>query len=56
MPHQLIPKLEKFHEELGLPNRVPHTWDDNEGSKGYPEVEEDEPLPWNMTSGVIDKS
>ena len=49
-------KLEKFHEELGLPNRVPHTWDDNEGSKGYPEVEEDEPLPWNMTSGVIDKS
>ena len=49
-------KLEKLHEDLGVPPRVPHTWDDNEGSKGYPEVAEDKPLPWNMTDGVVDKS
>jgi len=44
-------KLKAFQEELGFPEHVSHDPD-----KGYPEVEEDEPLPWNMTSGVIDKS
>ena len=44
-------RLEKFQNELGYPEEVVHDQD-----KGFPEVEEDDTLPWNKTSGVIDKS
>jgi hypothetical protein len=45
-------KLRKFMDELGLPEQVHHA----EDGSGYPEVEEDEKLPWNYTDGILDKS
>jgi len=44
-------KLKEFQKELGFPEEVTH-----DQYTGFPEVKEDDPLPWNKTSGVIDKS
>ena len=45
-------KLREFQDELGFPQQV-----DADPNKGYPEVEEETHLPWNVNvSGRVDKS
>lgn len=44
-------KLKEFQKELGFPEDVVH-----DQQTGFPEVIDEDPLPWNKTDGIVDKS